>query len=183
MINQERIFEQLGVSLNQQQLSWLQMMVDHKGGTIVSPAGAGKSYFLAVYAILSLLHPYEQKRIVVTAPTYRAARVISTIMFKILSTNKEIGPLVKISLGAERDSFEINGNICYCLSLGTGDKIRGLRPNILLVDNLEHMDGESLDVVIRGFGAINYNPLSTSNQHSEVLLMERLEERCSNSLQ
>jgi hypothetical protein len=176
MINEKAIENLLGVSLNKEQMGWLYMMIEDNGGTIVSPAGAGKSYFLAVYALLCLLHPYEKKNVVITAPDYRHAKEISRIIFKVLA-DKEIH--TSMSLGPNDDNYAVNGNTCCCLPIGNGTKIRGLRPNVLLVDNNEHIDKDILDQVLRGFTAVSYNPI-TNKKHGEVLVMERMVEKWGN---
>lgn len=175
MINYEGIKNKLNIELLEHQKSWLELAWYEDFFIAQSEPLAGKSYFLAVYALLKLLDPVERQRVVITAPTHRQVRNIGSYISRILEhTNIP----VTTERNSKWDRFVVNGNSCFCATIEDGSTLRGLRSNVLLVDDYQYIDKDLLDPVICGFMAVSQNPIAKikgiKSAQNQIIYTERL---------
>jgi len=132
---------------------------------LIASRGAGKSFLLAVYALLRLvLNP--GCKVVLVGAAFRQSRQIFDYMIKFWDdspilrdiaggADKRTGPKREV----DRCEFRLAGGVCYAIPLGTGEKIRGLRANYILADETASIPQNIFDVVVRGFGASAFEPI------------------------
>jgi hypothetical protein len=173
----------LNVDLFPFQISTILAMLRHKFPLIVFSRGAGKSFLLAVFAIYYALM-FPGSRIVIVSRTLRQAKFIfseiKTIYNKspILRSLSECQPTDSV----DRSYYNINDSSIVALPLGQGDKIRGQRSHLTLVDEFNSVPIEVFDIVIRGFSAAQADPfekakslmLKSSENHQALNTMENI---------
>lgn len=156
MINYENINKTLNIELFDYQKQWLEECWYEEHKIIKSTPLIGKSYFLALYAILKLLHPVEKQKVVVIGPGFRQSKIVGNYIHRILDYTNIPVSIIKT---AYREEYAINGNTCICTPIGNGEKVRGLRATTLLVDDYNYIAPEILDDIVSGFMAVSSNPI------------------------
>ena len=114
--------------------------------------GCGKSFIAAVYCFLQCIFEPRTK-ILIAGPTFRTARFIFNNIEKIVET-KEATMLAQ-AFGAKskrNDQFEwkINEGTITAIPL-SGEKIRGFRANILVLDEFLLLPEETIKTVLMPF--------------------------------
>ncbi len=65
--------------------------------------------------------------------------------------------------GASKDTdrwkFQINESIITAVPLGTGDKIRGMRANIIIADEFSSINPTIYEAVVQGFASVEADPI------------------------
>lgn len=155
----------LGIKLSAFQKLILYMMFKKNFILYILTRGGGKSFILAVYAVVrAALWP--NKKIGIISGSFRQAK---TVYFNILKFYRDSSVF--------RDCFEkkpvIQQDICTCLlkngsiidalPLGDGSKIRGARFYDILIDEYAQIPIEILDVVVLGMGATTDNPVRNAD--------------------
>ena len=143
---------------------------------LIGTRGLGKSFILAVYALLKLmLHP--NYRIVITGAGFRQSRIIFNYMENIYYNSKifkAICPFGNKS-GPKRDVdqyvFYCGDSVAHAIPVGDGGKIRGLRANTNIVDEFSVIPLDIYETIIQGFTSTISNPVQA---HKEQLRRERL---------
>lgn len=149
----------LNVNLYPFQMAIIRSMFTHKFPLLLLTRGGGKTFLLACYAIIhGVLNPGT--RIVLISASFRQSKLI----FNEIKRIYDRAPLLRqLSAGAptvsvDRCYFSICGSSVVALPLGQGDKIRGERGHVILVDEFDSVPIEIFDVVVRGFGATEADP-------------------------
>ena len=138
----------------------------------IASRGWGKTFMLAVFAMLklALTPPAEDGsagvKIVIVGAAFRQSKLIMEYM-ETLWRNAPI--LRSVCFGArsgprhetDRHSMYINENWAIAIPLGSGEKIRGLRANIVLVDEFAAVSPAIYETVIAGFAAVRSDPMSS----------------------
>ena len=114
--------------------------------------GCGKSFIAAVYCYLQCIFEPNTK-IIIAGPTFRTARFIFENLEKIVDSKG--AELVKQAFGAKskrNDQFkwEINGGTITAIPL-SGEKIRGFRANVLLLDEFLLLPEDIVKTVLMPF--------------------------------
>jgi len=171
----------LNVQLLPIQLVILQELWNHRFPILIMTRGGGKSFILAVYAILRCLLKPEHKVVVVGAG-FRQSKVIfeycDTIWGKasVLQSICERGYYGK--QGPRRDTDRALLQICDStaafLPVGTGEKIRGQRANTIISDEFASMSEQIYEVVISGFGAVSASPVENVMRQQKIKLAKSL---------
>lgn len=101
--------------------------------------------------IYDLIKGHPDLKTIIVSPTWHQSKRL----FELLTERYK-----DITLEYKTDLFYklAKGNV-YFHSLGDGDKIRGLRPNNILVNQYNSINKEALDIVIAGFLATAENPI------------------------
>lgn len=147
------------------QMAIIHAMLSHKFPLLLMTRGGGKTTLLAVYAIMSaILNP--GKRIILVSAGFRQSKLIFREMNRIY--NK--APLLQLiadspKVSTDRCYFDINTSSIVALPLGQGDKIRGERGHIILVDEFEVIPPHIFDVVVRGFAATQSDPYQKTKEY------------------
>lgn len=166
MVNIEAVERQLGITLLPHQKHQLRELYNDPYPIVTGLRQTGRSYLLAVHTAMSLLQPFEKNKIVVTGPCFRTVKEIFETVENIIKKANFGGSFMFVR---ESDRYVIKGEeytcssmppaSAYFLPLGNGEKARGLRANILLVDNEDQMPQDVLDTVYCGMAAVTANPI------------------------
>ena len=114
--------------------------------------GCGKSFIAAVYCFLQCIFEPRTK-ILIAGPTFRTARFIFNNLEKIVESKE--AQMLAHAFGAKskrNDQFEwkINGGTITAMPL-SGEKIRGFRANILVLDEFLLLPEETIKSVLMPF--------------------------------
>jgi len=143
--------------------------------------GGGKTFMLAVYAVLrAMLTPGS--KIVIVAASFRQSKLV----FEYIEQLYNYSPIFRAacSRAPEKPSDSRKLTCGYstiqALPLGNGEKIRGIRATHILTDEFASIPPEIFQVVVRGFAAVAANPIEAAKQthKEEVAIREgRMEEK------
>ena len=151
----------LSTELAAYQIAFQKLMWGKKYPLLIASRGAAKTFSLAVYSIMRALLLQGSKIIVVSASFRQAKRV-----FEEIETIYRRAPLLRAAAGSapkrsvDHCLFRIGDSVIKMLPLGDGSKIRGERASTVLVDEVDSVDPEVFNVVVRGFGATQLDPIS-----------------------
>lgn len=131
---------------------------------LIGSRGMGKSFLLALYAMIkALLH--QGTKIIVVGAAFRQAKVIfdycqeiwenAPVLRDIVGTDKRNGPRRDV----DRCSLRMGDSIIVCIPLGDGSKIRGQRANIIIADEFASIPVDIFETVVRGFAAVSNSPI------------------------
>lgn len=139
----------------------LQMLWSKKFPMILATRGAGKSFILALYALLrAILIPGS--KIVICGAGFRQAKLV----FKYIEQLYESSPLIKEALeqwggpkyGSDMATLRVGLSVIQAIPIGDGEKIRGIRATCLIADEFASIPEEIFDIVIAPFTAVHANP-------------------------
>ena len=148
-----------------------EMMWRRKFPMILASRGAGKSFLLALYAVIKcLLVPGEE--IVIVGKAFRQSKKVFEYAERFYNTSPVIKEAVDssfkmfnvkrnspISHGSDRHEFHIGLSKIIALPLGAdGESIRGQRASVLLVDEFASVNEEILEIVVTPFLSVHKDP-------------------------
>ncbi len=151
----------------------------HDRPILIGSRGMSKTYSLAVYALLKTIFDQGIK-VVVTAAAFRQAKLIFEYMETIWKNSEMLQDILsddrmnKPSRDIDRCVFRIGQSTTTCIPTGTGDKIRGLRAGILIVEEFNAVDVNIFENVMQGFSAVSTNPVDKMQQISKLEAMKAL---------
>lgn len=162
-----------GLKLHPFQILALQMIWKHPFLIFIATRGGGKSFLLAVYALLRAIFTPGSK-IIFTGSSFRQSKIIfnnceaiwknSPILQDILSYDKNNKPLHSVDMY----QFQLGQSILISLPTGNGEKIRGQRATCLIVDEFNSIDVNIYEEVMQGFGAVSMNPVSAVIEQAKL---------------
>ena len=168
----------LNIKLLPYQQVILQEMWNHAFPMLICSRGAGKSWLLAVYAILRALF-MPGRKIVVTGSGFRQAKTImnyaetiwrqAPILRSMVSTNSQSGP----HHDTDRWVLRIEDSTITALPMGTGDKIRGERAHDILGDEFASIPRDIYETVVAGFGVVELEPFDKVLKQAEIELYKK----------
>lgn len=144
---------------------------------ILATRGAGKTFMLALYALLkALLVPGS--KIVIVGAGFRQAKLV----FKYIEQLYEASPLVKEAIshwggpkyGSDAATLRVGLSSIQAIPIGDGEKIRGLRATVLIADEFASIPEDIFDIVIEPFTAVHMNPAERAAQKRFVNRLENL---------
>lgn len=145
----------------------LDMLWHKKFPMILATRGAGKTFILALYALLrAILVPGS--KIVIVGAGYRQAKLV----FKYIEQLYEASPMVKEAIsqwggpkyGSDAATLRVGLSAIQAIPIGDGEKIRGLRATVLIADEFASIPEDIFDVVIAPFTAVHMNPAERAAQ-------------------
>lgn len=161
MLNPEYLFWTCKVILNVNLLPIQAMVIaelwNRPFPMFLASRGYGKSFTLAVYAMLKcILIP--NSKIVIVGAAFRQSKIIFDYMEGIWknapilrdlcgNSGKDVGPKRDI----DRCTMHINGGWAIAVPLGNGEKIRGLRAHTIISDEFGCLDKDSIIETDNGF--------------------------------
>ena len=131
---------------------------------LVASRGAGKTFILALYAILKAIFSQDFRigaKIIIIGPSFRQAREVFKHIESLWSSSpifRECAPEGPKTV-IDRCEIRIGNSTIMAVPLGAGDKIRGLRATTVLVDEISMIPQYILNTVVRGFTAVSNNPI------------------------
>ena len=143
----------------------------------IASRGFGKSFLLAVYAILRCTLVPGTK-IVIVGAAFRQSKVI----FEYMDTIWKHAPLLRSICGdnsgprrdVDRCTMRINESWAMAVPLGDGSKIRGLRAHTIIADEFNSIPVDIYETVVAGFTAVSSDP--TGNV-KEAAKRKRMQEK------
>jgi hypothetical protein len=161
------------------QIAILKELWRRKFPMFIGSRGCGKSYLLSLYSVLRILFCPGSKVIFVGAG-FRQSKILfeyveaffraSPIFRNIIGTNRTQGP----KHDTDRHSFYAGDSVIHALPIGDGQKIRGMRATNIVSDEFSSLQQEIFEVVIRGFGAVNVNPVERVRKISGRKVLKQL---------
>jgi hypothetical protein len=161
------------------QLSILLELWTRKFPMLIAARGAGKTWILALYALLRAV--FEQGcRIVVVGAAFRQSKLI----FEYMETIYKESPILRNMIGGakhqgpkrdiDRCTFYVGRSEIVAIPIGDGQKIRGMRANYVLADEFASIPQEVFEVVIRGFGSVSLSPVNRVWDKAEIKALKML---------
>lgn len=147
-----------GIHLESYQEIILKGFLNRNYSMAVLGRGGGKSFLAGIFIFLQCLFEPNSK-ILIAGPTFRTARNIFTELDKIVKQKE--AKLLADSFGAQSkrpDMFEweINGGLIRAIPLN-GEKVRGFRANILVLDEFLLLSQHIVDTVLMPFLTVPQN--------------------------
>ena len=152
----------LNVQLHPMQNVIVQELWNRPFPMLIGSRGFSKTFMLALYCHLkSLLH--DGSKIVIVASGFRQAKLIVEYMEAIWKNAPVYRDICnadsKLSKDTDRYTFRINNSTTIAIPTGDGQKIRGLRANIIICDEFGAMRPDIYETVIAGFAAVSSSPI------------------------
>lgn len=161
-----------------QELWWRQFPM------LIASRGAGKSFILALYALLRATFTPGAK-VIITAAAFRQAKAVFEYMERFWYNSPVFRTLVNSGPGGagrkngprrdiDRVEFIIGDSVIIGLPIGNGEKIRGLRANYILTDEVAALNEEVYAVVVQGFASVTADPIGNVKDMARIRLLKRL---------
>ena len=172
----------LNIKLIPLQLPILYELWTRKSPMLIGVRGLGKTFLLALYATLRAIF-HQGSKTVLCAGSYRQSKLIFEYMERMWLNSPVFRDFVTRSSNSTREgpkrdidrcTFKIAESEVYSIPLGTGEKIRGLRANYVLADEMASIPLEIFEVVIRGFTSVSASP---EEKISNILWAQFLDEQ------
>lgn len=146
---------------------------------LLGSRGMGKSFILALYAMLRAFLNQGSK-IVIVGAAFRQAKVVfdycqeiwesAPILRDIVGSDKRNGPRRDV----DRCTLRMGDSLIVALPLGDGTKIRGQRANIIIADEFASIPVDVFETVVRGFGAVSMSPIEKLQKEARKLAIKEL---------
>lgn len=141
----------------------------------VATRGFGKSFILALYALLKCIF-IPGTKIVIVGSAFRQSKIIfeymenmwnnSAILRSIFTGNND-GPRRDV----DRCTIRLGDSWTIAVPLGTGEKIRGLRAHIIIADEFASISPEIYETVVSGFAAVSASPIQNVKEEARKQAM------------
>lgn len=142
------------------QTAFLHMLFNYRYPLLLASRGSSKTFTLAVYSVLRALLTQGSK-VVIVSSTFRQAKHV----FNEIEAIYKRAPLLracvnhKPHLSVDHCLFRVGESTIKALPMGNGDNIRGERASHIIVDEIDSVDPEIFNVVVRGFAATQLAPM------------------------
>lgn len=135
------------------------------------------SFMLAIVALLKCIF-IPKTKIVIVGAAFRQSKVVFEYMETIWRDAPILRDICRSNDGPAKDvdrwTFTLNDSFTVAIPLGTGDKIRGLRANIIMAEEFGSISPDIYETVVVGFGAVSQNPVVKAKQAAK---RKKLQER------
>lgn len=154
----------IGVTLFPFQQMIIKAMFQRNNFLAICSRGLGKSYIGSIFCLLYAVFNQGVK-IAIVSKTFRQARM----MFKKIEdfANAKEGEFLRQCIGdlrknikhnADAWEMQIGQSLIMALPLGAGDKIRGYRFNVMVIDELLLLDDKVINEVLKPFLIVSIDP-------------------------
>jgi hypothetical protein len=170
--------EILNIELLPFQAVCLKTVWNHRFPMLVCTRGFSKSFLMAVYSMLQMFLG-QNKQIVITGSAFRQSKLVMEYLEKIWWN----APLLRDIFRGEsqgpqhlQDSwnFVLGNNSAKAIPIGTGEKIRGLRANIVIADEFKSINREIFETVVAGFTSVSSNLINMVKSKAAAKLAKKL---------
>ena len=168
----------LNLDLFPMQIAQLRFLWRTARPILVASRGSGKSFLLAVYALMrAMLDPGA--KIVIVGAGFRQAKVVFNYVESIWNN----APILRDICGGNRGRPKTSVDSCYCrvgpsficaIPMGDGSKIRGLRATVVIADEFGSISEEIFDTVVQGFAATHKSPVDEARRLATVARLKGL---------
>lgn len=167
----------LGWDLLPIQIVVLEEMWKRRFPMIIINRGGAKTTMLALYATLRCAL-YNGIKIVGVGASFRQSKLIFEKMEDIWNSSDILRSICDNNSGPRRENdrctMKINDSRAIFCPIGTGEKIRGLRAQIILTDEMASVPPDIYETVITGFAAVTGNPFLSVKESSRRKAMQDL---------
>lgn len=156
----------------------LKTLWNHRFPMLVCTRGFSKSFLMAIYCLLQMFFNRD-KQIVVTGSAFRQSKFVFEYMEKIWHN----APILKdiFSMSSEGPfhqpdmwTFRLGGSTTKAIPIGTGERIRGMRANVVVTDEFKSMNREIFETVVAGFTSVSSNLFNLVKSKAAAKLAEEL---------
>lgn len=159
----------LDIDLLPEQAVILEEMWDRPFPMYIASRGFGKSFLLAVYAMLKCAL-YPGMKVVIVGAAFRQSRVIFEYMDTIWRNAPVLRSICDNDSGprqaVDRCIVRINESWTIAVPLGDGSKIRGLRAHIIIADEFASIPPDIYETVVSGFAAVSAKPVDNVKEYA-----------------
>lgn len=137
----------------------------------IASRGWGKSFLLALYAIVRCMF-YPGTKIVIVGAAFRQSKIIfeymetiwrtSPVLRSIFSGNDD-GPRRDV----DRCTMRLGDSWAVAIPMGDGSKIRGLRAHIIIADEFASISPDIYETVVAGFAAVSATPIENVKEQAK----------------
>lgn len=140
----------------------MQELWNKKFPMLIGSRGFGKTFSLAILCIIkALLVPGI--KIVITGAGFRQAKFVYDNIENIWLNAPILRDVCDKNSGSFKDSdrwnFRINDSSIVAIPLGVGDKIRGMRANLIISEEFNVVDTNIYEKVVQGFASVSAKPV------------------------
>ena len=165
------------IELHPMQVVILQELWKRPFPMYIASRGWGKSFLLALYAVLKCVFCPGTK-IVVVGAAFRQSKIIFEYMETIWRTsailrsiynNNDDGPRRDV----DRCTIRLGDSWTIAIPLGDGSKIRGLRAHIIIADEFAAISPDIYETVVAGFAAVSATPIQNVKEEAKKQAMKK----------
>lgn len=165
-----------GIELHPIQVAILQEFWNRPFPMFIASRGFGKSFILAMYAMLKCMFVPGSK-IVIVGSAFRQSKIIFEYMENLWRNSDIIRSIFNgASDGPRRDvdrcTMRLGESWAVAIPLGTGDKIRGLRAHIIIADEFASISPDIYETVVSGFAAVSASPIQNVKAEAKKKAMK-----------
>jgi hypothetical protein len=154
--------EILNVKILPSQAVILHEMWHRKFPMLIASRGFGKTWTLALYALLRILL-LPNRKVVIAGAAFRQSKFVFDYMEAIYKNAPILRDIIGADGGPRRDvdmcRFHCGNSIAYAIPIGDGGKIRGLRANDVIADEFASINKDIFERVIVGFASVSNDPV------------------------
>lgn len=162
----------LNVEFSPMQACILWSMWNHEFPMLIGSRGLGKTFILACYALIraSLM---QGTKIVCTGSSFRQSKFLFSYIDKIFSGSPILQGIFKSGKDGPKTSqdmitYTLGKSEIFMIPVGDGSKIRGLRGNIIIADEMNSIDTDVYEVVINNFAAVTKDPIKNMQRKAKI---------------
>lgn len=167
----------LNRELTPMQCCILYMMWTHPFPMLIASRGASKSSLLAYYSVLRAAL-MQGSKIVCVGASFRQSKILHGYAEERFLNSPVLRSIFKKSTDGTKNSNDMitlrlgDSTITY-LPIGSGDKIRGLRGNIIIADEMDSLATDVYEVVINNFASVAMNPIDQMKRKAKIRLLSK----------
>ena len=164
------------IELHPIQIAILQEFWQRPFPMYIASRGWGKSFLLALYAVLRCIFNPGTK-IVIVGAAFRQSKIIfeymetiwrnSSILRSIFNGNDD-GPRRDV----DRCTIRLGDSWAIAIPMGDGSKIRGLRAHIIIADEFASISPDIYETVVSGFAAVSASPIQNVKEEAKKQAMK-----------
>ena len=166
-----------GIELHPMQIAILQEFWVRPFPMYIASRGWGKSFLLALYAVLRCIFNPGTK-IVIVGAAFRQSKIIFEYMENIWRTSSILRSIFNGNDdGPRRDvdrcTIRLGDSWAVAIPMGDGSKIRGLRAHIIIADEFASISPDIYETVVAGFAAVSASPIQNVKEEAKKKAMKK----------
>lgn len=166
----------LGKDITPMQMCMLHMLWKHPFPMLIGSRGLSKSFSLAMYCILRAAL-MQGTKIVCVGSAFRQSKLLHSYVEEMWNSAPVLRSIFKADTDGTRIStdmitFTLGKSKISFIPLGTGDKIRGLRANIIVADEMNSLDTNVYEIVVNNFAAVSMNPVQNMQNKAKIRALQ-----------
>lgn len=156
----------------------LKELWNHKFPMLIASRGGGKSFMLAVYALLRAMF-IPKRKILICSAGFRQAKIIFQYAEHLISDSPILTHMLNtdghISKATDSQELRLGTSTIKAIPMGDGSRIRGIRANDIIADEFDSIPLDVFETVVAGFAAVSASPTENAARIRRKKLAEMLE--------